>query len=163
VRSRWLQRLPAAAAEGEVSACVPLLACGCLGRRGSGWSVTTSACCACRSGSSRRRRREGRAFRGALEGLRGAALQRPAARGEGLLLPAGAHRAGEGLPNSEGSVHLSLGWCCCWLSVPSRFAECFCCARAGARVGALAEFRGGLWRDRGELRGLEGFWARGIA
>jgi len=55
-------------------------------------------------------RREGRAVRRAVEGLRGAAVLRAAAWGEGLLPPAGPHRAGGGIdePACRAAGHAPL-------------------------------------------------------
>lgn len=105
----------------------------------------------------RRRRREGRAVRRTVEGLRGAAVQRAAARGEGLLLPAGPHRAGEadregGCPDAAGAGELlSI------VLVLPLFPRVFrrgVVLRVYACVGILAEFRviaadSGVWRGLG--------------
>jgi hypothetical protein len=99
-------------------------------------------------------RREGRAVRRAVEGLRGAAVLRAAAWGEGLLPPAGPHRAGEadregGCP---GDARLSL-----LMWVPPLYPRVFRSAfglRMCACVGILAEFRviaadSRVWRGLG--------------
>lgn len=124
--------------DGEVSACVcaRVAGAGVLGRVSERAGLVcdgSSVRFVCRSGGSSRRRRwrwrgEGRAVRGAVEGLRGAGLQHPAARGEGLLLPAGAHRAGEATqpPNPEFVSCLGAD-----AVVPSRF---FSLLRARARA-----------------------------
>lgn len=107
-----------------------------------------SVCFVCRSG--RRRRREGRAVRGAVEGLRGAGLQRAAARGEGLLLPAGAYRAGEATKALELGIFPLFE---CWDAVPPRFWKGFLwrvCVHALESSPNFAE----VLHDRSELWGF---------
>jgi hypothetical protein len=100
----------------------------------------------------RRRRREGRAVRGAVEGLRGAAVQRAATRGEGLLLPAGPHRAGEAAADTEGGFVVPVDVA----AASPRFQKGFLGyrIRVCARVGIFAR----ISRGRSGFRGLGGVY-----